>query len=104
MGDKALYNSTCLKFDIGWKHIIIGFYEEINNKTILLNNLISYIACRIYKFKMHCRIKGDNESSQNMTSNIKTALSNYYKTLLKINTNIHITLFKKVSDVLQFIL
>ena len=25
---------TCLKFDIGWKHIIIGFYEEIKDKTI----------------------------------------------------------------------
>ena len=49
---------------------------------------------------MCCRIKGDYESSQNITSHIKTALSNYYKTLLKINTNLHITLFKKVSDVL----
>ena len=68
--------STCLKFDIDWKHIIIGFYDEINDKTILLNNLISYIACRIYKFKKCCRIKGDNESSQNITSHIKTALSN----------------------------
>ena len=91
--------STCLKFDIGWKHIIIGFYDEINDKTILLNNLISYIACRIYKFyKMCCRIKGDNESSQNITSHIKTALPNSYKNLLKIYTNLHISLLKKVSD------
>ena len=53
-----------------------------------------------YSFKMRCRIKGDNECSQNITSHIKTALSNYYKTLLKIYTNLHITLYKKVSDVI----
>ena len=55
--------SNCLKFDIGWKHVIIVFYDDINNKTILLNNLISFIACRIYKYEMYCRMKGENESS-----------------------------------------
>ena len=35
---------------------------------------------------MRFRIKGDNESSQTIKSCIKTALSNYFKTLLKINS------------------
>ena len=92
--------SNCLKFDIGWKHVIIGFYDEINNKTILLNNLISFIACRIYKYKMYCRIKGENESSQNIRSHVKTTLFNYHKTMLKVETNLEVSRILKVYDVL----
>ena len=29
--------------------LLLDFFNEINDKTILVNNLISYIACRIYK-------------------------------------------------------
>ena len=36
-----------LKFDVKWKHIVIGFYDEIYSKAIQLNNIISFIACRI---------------------------------------------------------
>ena len=38
---------TVLNFDIQWKHILIGFCLEFNDKVNLLNKLISFIACRI---------------------------------------------------------
>ena len=44
--------SASLNFDVSWKHIILGFYLENNKKVRTQNNLISYIACRIYKRKM----------------------------------------------------
>ena len=47
---------SVLNFEIQWKHIVIGFCLEFNDKVSMLNNLISFIACRIYKFKMYCRL------------------------------------------------
>ena len=38
-----------LSFSVLWKHIVIGFYEESNSKTIFLNTTITYISYKIYK-------------------------------------------------------
>ena len=46
-----------LKFEIQWKHILIVFYFEKNQKIVELNNIISTIATIIYKYKMYCRLK-----------------------------------------------
>ena len=35
---------TNLKFDLSWKHIVVGFYHEINEKTIIFTNLISFLS------------------------------------------------------------
>ena len=89
-----------LRFDVKWKHIIIGFYDEINSKTILLNNIISFIGCRIYKYKMSCRIKGENESCQNMISHVRLSLMNFYKVMLRLNTDFQPMIIKKIYDLL----
>ena len=47
--------SATLYFDVSLKHIKLGFYYENTQKVRTLKNLISYIACRIYKRKMFCR-------------------------------------------------
>ena len=46
-----------LKFDVSWKHIVVGFDHEMNEKAIKFTNLISFLALRIYKYKMRCRIE-----------------------------------------------
>ena len=61
-------------FNITWKHIVIGFYYEDNDKTRMLNNLISFVACRIYKYKMYCRIHKFNEEEYNININLKKTI------------------------------
>lgn len=51
--------SSFLKFDIAWKIIVLGFYNEISDKTLLLNNLIAFITFSMYKYKMKCRLKDE---------------------------------------------
>ena len=41
---------TFLKTNIKWKHVIVGFNYERNRKVITL----TYVAYRIYKYKMYC--------------------------------------------------
>ena len=61
---KQIWNllSKVLNFEITWKHIVLGFYHEKNKKSYMLNNIISYTACKIYKCKMYCRIENKNET------------------------------------------
>ena len=54
--------SKILKFEIQWKHILIGFCFEKNQKIVDLNNIISTIATIIYKYKMYCILKDTEES------------------------------------------
>lgn len=51
--------NNALKFIVKWKHVVIGFYVETNPKVLFYNTIISYIAFKIYKFKMGCRIKNE---------------------------------------------
>lgn len=74
----------CLNFDVSWKKVVIGFYFEKNEKTLFLNSLISLIACKIYKYKMYCRIENKDEKSQEICNHIKyvlTFFSEVYKSL-----------------------
>ena len=41
-----------LGFIIQWKHVVVVFFLENNEKLHLFNNMISCVACRIYKYKM----------------------------------------------------
>ena len=79
--------SSSLKFEISWKHIVIGFYQETNDKTSVLNILISFIAYRIYKFKMLCRLKNENETKEKVKQHIKYELLTYHKVLKKCNAH-----------------
>lgn len=54
--------SECLNFDIIWKHIVLGFYLEETQVTKLYNYFLSFIAYRIYKCKMYCRLENLPES------------------------------------------
>lgn len=74
----------CLNFDVSWKTVVIGFYFEKNEKTLFLNSLISLIACKIYKYKMYCRIENKEEKPQEICNHIKyvlTFFSEVYKSL-----------------------
>ena len=52
-----------LKTNVKWKHVIVGFNYEGNRKVITLNSLISYVAYRIYKYKMYCRLQCLDETN-----------------------------------------
>ena len=39
-------------FRIQWKHVVVG----------LLNVITSFIACKIYKYKMYCRLEAIDEA------------------------------------------
>ena len=92
--------SVFLKFDITWKTIVIGFYDDVNEKTILLNNLISFIAFRIYKYKMFCRLNDKRVLQTEMRKSLKWCLRNFYFVLLNVDTKRNVSLFKKLSDFL----
>ena len=94
--------SKVLKFEITWKHILIGFYFEKNQKIVDLNNILSTIATIIYKYKMYCRLKEVEESKENISSHKKNALKTYgcvYKRL-KYNTYMCYPIFEKISHTL----
>ena len=44
-----------LDFSIQWRHILLGFFSESSNRISFVNELISFIAFKIYKYKMTCR-------------------------------------------------
>ena len=60
------YTSDKVHFDITWKIIVIGFYSECNNTTYTFNNIFSFIAFKIYKYKMKCRILNEDMSTNNI--------------------------------------
>lgn len=51
--------SQLIKIDIKWKMIVIGFIIFNNKYTFILDNTLSFLACKIYKYKMKCRIVKD---------------------------------------------
>lgn len=76
-----------MQLDIMWKHIIIGSHYENNSKVQFLNNIISNVAYRIYKFlKMLWRFEKKNETSQGLREHVKNYLvrdMNYITMFLK---------------------
>ena len=46
---------------------------EFNQNTNLLNNFISFIALKIYKYKMFCRIENIQETEASLINNVKNA-------------------------------
>ena len=66
--------SAYLNFDIIWKHIIVGFFNETNEKVNILNNILSVIACRLYKYKMYCRLESLDETEYSIRYHLKSYL------------------------------
>lgn len=44
---------------VKWKVIVIGFPEYCNKNTLIFNNGLSFVAYKIYKYKMKCRVLND---------------------------------------------
>ena len=93
--------SKILKFEIQWKHILIGFYFEKNQKIIYLNNIISTIATIIYKYKMYCRLKDKEESKDNISIHVKGSLKTYSCVYKRLKHNMCYQIFEKISNILQ---
>ena len=60
------------------KHIVLGFYHCESEYTTFLNMLISFTACRIYKYKMFCRLESLDENMSNIRINVKHSLNTIY--------------------------
>uniref|UniRef100_A0A8W8HLM3 Uncharacterized protein n=1 Tax=Magallana gigas TaxID=29159 RepID=A0A8W8HLM3_MAGGI len=63
--------SQCLNFTVVWKNVIVGFFVDDNETTKLYNIFLSFIAFRIYKYKMFCRVENLEETSQSLRMYIK---------------------------------
>ena len=68
---------SCVNFDISWKLILCGFFTEVNKKTIIYNNMISFIAFKIYKYKMYSRVKNERETEYGLREYIKKNIHTY---------------------------
>ena len=50
-------------------------------KISLFNTIISFVAYRIYKYKMWCRLENIPETEFNITYNVKQTLTTFCKVL-----------------------
>lgn len=78
-------------FDVKWKQIVIGFYSVRNETTAMYNLLSSFVALKIYKYKMLYRLENIVETSKGIVCNLKLCIHNTYK-------------FYIVSEILDIIL
>ena len=53
-------------------------FNEINEKTLILNNFICFIAFKIYKYKMFCRVTNEKETLFGIQNYIKRQTKLYY--------------------------
>ena len=91
--------SSFLKFDITWKIIVLGFYAEVSDKTLLLNNLIAFITFSMYKYKMKCRLKDEKMSEKNLLFSLKSNLC-MQNTVLKMTGCIRNDIYHDIGDYL----
>ena len=68
------YVEKIFHFHIQWKHIIVGFYHEVNTKTSFLNEFISSVAYSIYKYKMTARYEKKNENEFDLHQYVKNSI------------------------------
>ena len=92
--------SVAIRFDIQWKHIVIGFCLENNEKVSIFNSIISFIACRIYKFKMYCRLELIDESEYAIQCHLKKQLLFYHNVLKLRQLYNHAKYFVDIADLL----
>lgn len=82
--------SLAIGFDIQWKHVILGFYFDRNTKIRYFITIVSFIACKIFKYKMCCR------------SQKKTETYNELVLYLKINIRYNIDVLVNMSKIQMF--
>ena len=93
--------SSVLNFDVQWKHVVLGFYSERNSKIQFLNTFVSFIAYKIYKFKMFCRVTNKTETKDMLLSYVKTNIKNNMNIFLNL-TKTHMYKNKMVTFVEMF--
>lgn len=76
-----------MSFTVQWKHNVVGFFYEKSDKTKSLNQLITYIAYRIYKQKILRSLDSINETKYNVYNNVKKSFCLYALVLLFLNAN-----------------
>ena len=91
--------SLYFNFEITWKIIVLGFYNEVNSKTIRLNNIISFVCYKIYKYKMKCRLLQENMCGFNLVKMLKYELKKQ-NSVLKSTGKLKDDLYNNLSDVL----
>ena len=69
-------------------------------KCTSLNTLISYVAYRIYKHKMYCRLESLKETDTGIQNHIKESLYGYSKVVKRLNTLIDYKLFNRIAQIL----
>lgn len=76
-----------LMFTVTWKIIVpvLGFYNEVNEKTLVFNNLIAFVAYTIYKYKMKCTFYDETMSKKKTLYVLKGKLNVQNTVLRKID-------------------
>jgi hypothetical protein len=88
--------SNYMGFNIQWKHIVVGFFSVRSETTVVFNLLLSFVALKIYKYKMFCRLENKEETSQALLYNLKSCISQYSETLSATQNTKHSSFFKKL--------
>ena len=83
-----------LKFEIKCKHILDDFYNADNKHIDLLNFIISYVACRIYKYKMFCRIDSLQETEYNVCCSVRENMKVLYLILQNMKHKYNVKLIE----------
>lgn len=63
-----------LNIDVIWKLIVIGFIFMSNKYIFILDNILLFIVCKIYKYKMKCRILNEYVLFEDMCCFLKNVL------------------------------
>lgn len=73
--------SDILNINVTWKVIVIGFPVYCNKSTFIFNNVLSFEAYKIYKYKMKCRVLNDIVTYNGLLCFLKSALAQFYTTV-----------------------
>ena len=92
--------SSIFGFKIAWKHIVIGFYENSDTNDSM-NTLISFVALKIYKYKMKCRLDNISSTNDSLYNSVKMSLNTYQYIVENSYENIQThKLFKKAYKIM----
>ena len=73
--------SDILNINVTWKVIVIGFPAYCNKNTFIFNNVVSFVAYKMYKYKMKCRVLNDIVTYNGLLCFLKSALTQFYMTV-----------------------
>ena len=97
---QTLWNiSNYIGFDVKWKNVIFGFYSVQNKTTFLYNLLLSFVALKIYKYNMYCKLEKNVESYEGILFHLKSCfkLQDYSDILSFSENKTYSSFFKKLN-------